>query len=182
MQNVGKVVWCLHYFLHHHLLQNMEKMVWCALACLLDNLCHASASIAKKMEKKLMRACLHHILCQKLSVRDAVYVETNLESNSGNQAPPFWSGRYIIKMIQENVPINQSINVYSFHQPYLIFQEKKAYSVATLYPNISKVTDYYISVEKISNRNGLEEELLEVLPKAKGAVASNVEGVEPGSC
>ena len=78
--------------------------------------------------------------------------------------------------------INQSINVYSFHQPYLIFQEKKAYSVATLYPNISKVTDYYISVEKISNRNCLEEELLEVLPKAKGAVASNVEGVEPGSC
>ena len=78
--------------------------------------------------------------------------------------------------------INQSINLYSFHQPYLIFQEKKAYSVATLYPNISKVTDYYISVEKISNRNGLEEELLEVLPKAKGAVASNVEGVEPGSC
>ena len=77
---------------------------------------------------------------------------------------------------------NQSINVYSFHQPYLIFQEKKAYSVATLYPNISKVTDYYISVEKISNRNCLEEELLEVLPKAKGAVASNVEGVEPGSC
>ena len=78
--------------------------------------------------------------------------------------------------------INQSINVYSFHQPYLIFQEKKAYSVATLYQNISKVTDYYISVEKISNRNCLEEELLEVLPKAKGAVASNVEGVEPGSC
>ena len=77
---------------------------------------------------------------------------------------------------------NQSINVYSFHQPYLIFQEKKAYSVATLYQNISKVTDYYISVEKISNRNCLEEELLEVLPKAKGAVASNVEGVEPGSC
>ena len=75
-----------------------------------------------------------------------------------------------------------SINVYSFHQPYLIFQEKKAYSVATLYPNISKVTDYYISVEKISNWNCLEEELLEVLPKAKGAVASNVEGVEPGSC
>ena len=79
-------------------------------------------------------------------------------------------------------PINQSINVYSFHQPYLIFQEKKAYSVATLYQNISKVTDYYISVEKISNWNCLEEELLEVLPKAKGAVASNVEGVEPGSC
>ena len=78
--------------------------------------------------------------------------------------------------------INQSINLYSFHQPYLIFQEKKAYSVATLYPNISKVTDYYISVEKISNWNCLEEELLEVLPKAKGAVASNVEGVEPGSC
>ena len=77
---------------------------------------------------------------------------------------------------------NQSINLYSFHQPYLIFQEKKAYSVATLYPNISKVTDYYISVEKISNWNCLEEELLEVLPKAKGAVASNVEGVEPGSC
>ena len=76
----------------------------------------------------------------------------------------------------------QSINLYSFHQPYLIFQEKKAYSVATLYPNISKVTDYYISVEKISNWNCLEEELLEVLPKAKGAVASNVEGVEPGSC
>ena len=78
--------------------------------------------------------------------------------------------------------INQSINVYSFHQPYLIFREKKAYSVATLYQNISKVTDYYISVEKISNRNCLEEELLEVLPKAKGAVASNVEGVEPSSC
>ena len=77
---------------------------------------------------------------------------------------------------------HQSINVYSFHQPYLIFQEKKAYSVATLYQNISKVTDYYISVEKISNWNCLEEELLEVLPKAKGAVASNVEGVEPGSC
>ena len=76
----------------------------------------------------------------------------------------------------------QSIYVYSFHQPYLIFEEKKAYSVATLYPNISKVTDYYISVEKISNRNCLEEELLEVLLKAKGAVASNVEGVEPGSC
>ena len=76
----------------------------------------------------------------------------------------------------------QSINLYSFHQPYLIFQEKKAYSVATLYPNISKVTDYYISVEKISSWNCLEEELLEVLPKAKGAVASNVEGVEPGSC
>ena len=81
-----------------------------------------------------------------------------------------------------NFTANQSINVYSFHQPYLIFQEKKAYSVATLYQNISKVTDYYISVEKISNRNCLEEELLEVLPKAKGAVASNVEGVEPGSC
>ena len=78
--------------------------------------------------------------------------------------------------------LNQSINLYSFHQPYLIFQEKKAYSVATLYQNISKVTDYYISVEKISNWNCLEEELLEVLPKAKGAVASNVEGVEPGSC
>ena len=77
---------------------------------------------------------------------------------------------------------HQSINVYSFHQPYLIFQEKKAYSVATLYQNTSKVTDYYIIVEKISNRNCLEEELVEVLPKAKGAVASNVEGVEPGSC
>ena len=64
-------------------------MVAC-LHRLLDNLYHASASIAKKMEKKiLMRACLHHILCQKLSVRDAVYVETNLESNSGNPAPPF---------------------------------------------------------------------------------------------
>ena len=83
---------------------------------------------------------------------------------------------------QYEYAINQSINVYSFHQPYLIFQEKKAYSVATLYQNISKVTDYYISVEKISNRNCLEEELVEVLPKAKGAVASNVEGVEPGSC
>ena len=81
-----------------------------------------------------------------------------------------------------NQSINQSINVYSFHQPYLIFQEKKAYSVATLYQNTSKVTDYYIIVEKISNRNCLEEELVEVLPKAKGAVASNVEGVEPGSC
>ena len=28
--------------------------------------------------------------------------------------------------------INQSINVYSFQQPYLIFQEKKAFTVATL--------------------------------------------------
>ena len=85
------------------------------------------------------------------------------------------------KKVQISV-LNLNLNVYSLHQPYLIFQEKKAYSVATLYQNISKVTDYYISVEKISSWNCLEEELLEVLPKAKGAVASNVEGVEPGSC
>ena len=31
-----------------------------------------------------------------------------------------------------HVSINQSINVYSFQQPYLIFQEKKAFTVATL--------------------------------------------------
>ena len=31
-----------------------------------------------------------------------------------------------------HVSINQSIDVYSFQQPYLIFQEKKAFTVATL--------------------------------------------------
>ena len=32
----------------------------------------------------------------------------------------------------KHVLLNQSINVYSFQQPYLIFQEKKAFTVATL--------------------------------------------------
>ena len=33
---------------------------------------------------------------------------------------------------------NQSINVYSFHQPHLIFQEKKAFTVATLFKKTKK--------------------------------------------
>ena len=72
LQNVGKVVWCLYYFVHHHPLQNMKKKwfdagLLASLACLLDNLCHASASIAKKWKKKcLMRTCLPHNLWRKV--------------------------------------------------------------------------------------------------------------------
>ena len=59
------------------------------LACLLDNLYHASASIAKKVEKKMFDA--HLLASQSLteSVRGAAHVETNLKPNSGNTAPPF---------------------------------------------------------------------------------------------
>ena len=60
-----------------------------SLACLLDNLCHASASIAKKWKIFFLDA--HLLASQSLaeSMRGAAHVETNLEPNSGNTAPPF---------------------------------------------------------------------------------------------
>ena len=97
LQNVGKVVWCLHYFLHHHQLQNMEKMVWCALACIacLKTFVMHQHPLKKNGRKKMFDA--HLLASQSLTknVRGAAHVETNLEPNSGNTAPPFWSERYL---------------------------------------------------------------------------------------
>ena len=95
-----------------------KQMVWCLLVCIacLTIFVMHQHPLQKKMEKKLMRACLHHILCQKLSVRDAVYFETTLESNSGSPAPPFWSGRYIVKWYEKMFPSSkrEEHNIASF--------------------------------------------------------------------